>query len=245
MTDASLVLTLDASTPQCVLTLGRIEGNTHTLLATDIAAARGRQASAALSERLPALMSQAGHAPSALGAVGCGVGPGMFTGVRVAIATAKGVALGLGVPAVGVSTLAAVAATPLADDAPALRLALLDARRGEVYAGLYRVDAQGVVAQREDMCAPLDQVLDALDEPVAAVGPGVEPYGDPLRAHAQVTHIEPSPGPSPEGLWAATASAWSRRGDAAGLAAVYLRQSYAELGLNPPKRPFVKSPFVD
>lgn len=245
MTDASLVLTLDASTPRCVLALGQIEGTTHTLLATDVAAARGRQASAALSERLPALMETAGLPPGSLSAVGCGVGPGMFTGVRVAIATAKGVALGLGVPAVGVSTLAAVAATPLAADAPTLRLALLDARRGEVYAGLYRVDADGVTRRHEDACAPLAELLDRLDEPVAAVGPGVDPWIDLLTADAHVVHIESTPGPSCAGLWTATASAWSTRGDAAALAAVYLRQSYAELGLNPPKRPFVKSPFVD
>ncbi|MCR9160093.1 MAG: tRNA (adenosine(37)-N6)-threonylcarbamoyltransferase complex dimerization subunit type 1 TsaB [Nannocystaceae bacterium] len=245
MTDASLVLTLDASTPQCVLALGRIEGTTHTLLATDIAAARGRQASAALSQRLPSLLREVGLEPSDLAAVGCGVGPGMFTGVRVAIATAKGIALGLGVPAIGVSTLAAVAATPLGPEAPSLRLALLDARRAEVYAGLYRVDARGVIRQQGDVCAPLEQVLRTLEEPVAAVGPGVEPYAETLGAHARVATLAPAPGPSSEGLWAATASAWPERTEAATLAAVYLRQSYAELGLNPPKRPFVKSPFVD
>ncbi len=245
MTNASLVLTLDASTPQCVLALGRIEGTTHTLLATDVAAASGRQASAALSERLPVLMAKAELDAASLSAIGCGIGPGMFTGVRVAIATAKGIALGLRVPTVGVSTLASVAATPLAADAPTLRLALLDARRGEVYAGVYRVNADGVTRQRPDACAPLAEVLETLEEPVAAVGPGVEPWADLLTADARVVHVESTPGPSCEGLWAATASAWGQRGDAAALAAVYLRQSYAELGLNPPKRPFVKSPFVD
>ena len=242
MTPTSLVLTLDASTPRCVLALGDVDGE---LLAVDDAPAHGRQASAALSERLRWVMEQAGRAPGELAAVGCGVGPGMFTGVRVAIATAKGIALGLGIPAIGVSTLACVAATPLPVGASTLRLALLDARRGEVYAGLYRVDADGVTATQPDLCAPLDVVLDGLTEPVAAVGPRTLPSIDLLRDHPRVSRIEASEGPQAAGLWAATRSAWRSRSSASTLAAVYLRQSYAELGLHPPKRPFVKSPFVD
>ncbi|MGH1346128.1 MAG: tRNA (adenosine(37)-N6)-threonylcarbamoyltransferase complex dimerization subunit type 1 TsaB [Nannocystales bacterium] len=251
MTDSRLVLTLDASTPRLALALGRLsEGTkpgdaTHEFLAGEDASARGRQASSALEERLHALVSGAGVSPSDLDAVACGVGPGMFTGVRVAIATAKGIALGLGVPAIGVSTLAAVAATPLGEDAPALRLALLDARRSEVYAGLYRVDNDGVLELRPDTCGPLETVLDGLEGPVAAVGPGVEPYADHLSAHPAVVMTEHRAGPESRGLWHATRCRWSTRGEAAALAAVYLRQSYAELGIHKPKRPFVKSPFVD
>ncbi len=77
------------------------------------------------------------------------------------------------------------------------------------------------------------------------MGSGVEPYEDLLRTHRAVVLAEPSPGPHAQGLWHATRSAWSGRKDAAALAAVYLRKSYAELGIHKPKRPFVKSPFVD
>lgn len=254
MTDSRLVLTLDASTPQCTLALGRLhisgEGGAgaesgHEYIAGEDVTARGRQASAALSERLSAIVAGAGFAPSDLDAVACGVGPGMFTGVRVAIATAKGIALGLGIPAIGVSTLAAVAATPLPEDAPEVRLALLDARRSEVYAGLYRVNAAGVLALQPDECGPLESVLAAVEGPVAAVGPGVEPYAELLRAHPRVVLAKTCPGPEGPGLWHATRCRWPDRGDGAALAAVYLRKSYAELGISKPKRPFVPSPFVD
>lgn len=251
MTDSRLVLTLDASTPRLALALGRLHGGAnpageeHEYIAGDGAPARGRQASAALEQRLRALFSEAKLAPTDLDAVACGVGPGMFTGVRVAIATAKGIALGLGVPAIAVSTLAAVAATPLRKAAPPLRLALLDARRSEVYAGLYRVDETGVRAQWADACGPIEAILDQLNEPVAAIGSGVEPYADLLNAHRAVVLAEASPGPEGRGLWHATWSRWPQRQDAAALAAVYLRKSYAELGIHKPKRPFVKSPFVD
>jgi len=251
VTDSRLVLTLDASTPRLALALGRLSdaGNTaettHEFIAGEDAAARGRQASSVLQQRLSAVVAGAGITPSDLGAVACGVGPGMFTGVRVAIATAKGIALGLGIPAIGVSTLAAVAATPLTEDAPATRLALLDARRSEVYAGLYRVDDAGVVALQDDTCGPLETVLAALEGPVAAVGPGVEPHAEVLRAHRAVVLAEARPGPESRGLWHATRSGWASRGDGAALSAVYLRKSYAELGIHKPKRPFVKSPFAD
>ncbi len=263
MTDSQLVLSLDASTPRLALALGRLSGGgdeayggdeasggdeadaTHEFIAGEVASARGRQASKALEERLSAIVTAAGITPSALGAIACGVGPGMFTGVRVAIATAKGIALGLGIPAIGVSTLAAVAATPLTEGAPETRLALLDARRSEVYAGLYRVDETGVVALQDDMCGPLDTVLAGLEGRVAAVGPGVEPYADVLHAHPAVVLAEAHPGPESRGLWHATRCAWPARGGGAALAAVYLRKSYAELGIHKPKRPFVMSPFAD
>jgi tRNA threonylcarbamoyladenosine biosynthesis protein TsaB len=77
--------------------------------------------------------------------VGCG--PGSFTGLRIAIATARGLALALDVPCVGVSTLAALAA-----GAPGA-LALIDARRGELFA----LDDEGsaVVADPADVAARL------------------------------------------------------------------------------------------
>ncbi|MBV1857930.1 MAG: tRNA (adenosine(37)-N6)-threonylcarbamoyltransferase complex dimerization subunit type 1 TsaB [Nannocystaceae bacterium] len=251
MTDSRLVLTLDASTPRLALALGRLyesgdaEDLEHEYIAGEDAAARGRQASAALSERLSALFTRAGFAPSDLHAVACGVGPGMFTGVRVAIATTKGIALGLRIPAIGVSTLSAVAATPLPETAPEVRLALLDARRSEVYAGVYRVNETGVLALQDDTCGPLETVLKTLQGPAAAVGPGVEPYADVLRAHPAIVLTETLPGPQSEGLWHATQCRWSAREDGAALAAVYLRKSYAELGIHKPKRPFVKSPFAE
>ncbi len=245
MTDSRLVLTLDASTPRVALALGRLWNGGQEYLAGEEVTARGRQASSALCERLGAIMTAAGVAPADLGAVACGVGPGMFTGVRVAVATAKGIALGLGIPAIGISTLAAIAATPLSDGAPPVRLALLDARRSEVYAGLYRVDEDGVLALQEDRCGPLASVLAALEGPVAAVGPGVDPYAEQLAAHPAVVLAQAQPGPQGRGLWHASRCRWSARTDGASLAAVYLRQSYAELGIHQPKRPFVPSPFAE
>lgn len=66
------------------------------------------------------------------------VGPGSFTGLRVGVSAARGLALALGVPAVGVTTLEALAAPHFGGDRAIL--SVLDARRGEVYAALFRAD---------------------------------------------------------------------------------------------------------
>jgi tRNA threonylcarbamoyladenosine biosynthesis protein TsaB len=78
-------------------------------------------------EDVDALLRQAGAHTRELEGIAVGIGPGSFTGVRIGLATARGLALALGVPVAGVSTLAALAA-----GAPGA-LPVVDARRGEVF----------------------------------------------------------------------------------------------------------------
>jgi tRNA threonylcarbamoyladenosine biosynthesis protein TsaB len=82
---------------------------------------------ATVLEDLDALLRQAGAHTRDVDGLAVGTGPGSFTGVRVGLATARGLALALGVPVAGVSTLAALAA-----GAPGA-LPVIDARRGEVF----------------------------------------------------------------------------------------------------------------
>lgn len=134
---ATWLLALDTSTPRTALAVGRIDRNLgrSELVAQATHDDRGRPASAELAPRIAALLAEAEITAQALGAVACGRGPGMFTGSRVAVATAKGLALGLGCPLYGLSTLAVIAG---AEGNHGPTLALLDARRGEVYAAAYR-----------------------------------------------------------------------------------------------------------
>jgi tRNA threonylcarbamoyladenosine biosynthesis protein TsaB len=78
-------------------------------------------------EDVDALLRQAGAHTRELEGIAVGIGPGSFTGVRIGLATARGLALGLGVPVAGVSTLDALAA-----GAPGA-MPVVDARRGEVF----------------------------------------------------------------------------------------------------------------
>ena len=97
------------------------------------------------AERLMPLLTEvlsAGGARLAdLNALGVGIGPGNFTGIRIAVSAARGLALGLGIPAVGISTLEARAL-----GLPRPVSVIEDARRGEVYAQTF--DKAGAGAPR-------------------------------------------------------------------------------------------------
>lgn len=117
-----------------------------------------------------------------LSAVAFGCGPGAFTGVRMAVAAAQGIAYGLDIPALPVSSLAALAQEGYARGAVAPILALADARMGEVYAGGFEVDAEGLVyaVADEQLVAPAELALPG-DNIWCAVGPGFRAYAPLLR----------------------------------------------------------------
>ncbi len=93
------------------------------------------------------VLAEAGMRYGDLAKLAVTVGPGSFTGLRVGVSAVRGLALALGIPAVGVSTLEAMAAPFVRDLGRAdAVLAVLDAKRGEVYAALYGPDGKERVA---------------------------------------------------------------------------------------------------
>ncbi len=125
-------------------------------------------------------LAMAGEELRAMDALAVNRGPGSFTGVRIGISTAKGLAAGAALPLVGVSGLEALAWQA----APTRRLIcpLLDARRREVYTARYRF-AKGelVCLAPETVCAPEDAVRD-MEGPCVLIGDGVSVYADRLSA---------------------------------------------------------------
>lgn len=103
-----------------------------------------------------ALLAEAGIRKSQLDAIAVGRGPGAFTGVRLAIALAQGIALALDRPVLPVSTLAAIAMQGQPEgDAPGRVLAAIDARMGEVYTAAFLRTAGDVQAWTpESVLAP-------------------------------------------------------------------------------------------
>ena len=99
-----------------------------------------------------ALLADAGVAKSQLDAIAVGRGPGAFTGVRLAIAIAQGIALALGRPIVGVSTLAALAMQGQGERI----LAAIDARMGEVYLGAFERRSDGMHLLGHELVAKPD-----------------------------------------------------------------------------------------
>lgn len=107
-----------------------------------------------------ALLAEAGIAKSQLDVLAVGVGPGAFTGVRLAISLVQGIALGLDRPVVPVSTLAALAG-PFLAEGPAL--AAIDARMGELYVGEFDADRDGLPrAIAPEALWPVDAASDRL-----------------------------------------------------------------------------------
>ena len=90
----------------------------------------------------------AGIAPAQIDAVAIGAGPGSFTGLRIGMATAKGIAFALGKPVWAVSSLAALALA--APDGTVV--AVLDARKGEIFAGTFRKAGAAVEAVDAERC---------------------------------------------------------------------------------------------
>lgn len=93
---------------------------------------------------LQAILTQGGIALNQLDALAFGRGPGSFTGVRIGIGVAQGLALGAGLPLTGVSTLATMAEGAWRKTGATRVLAAIDARMGEVYWAEYQRDGQGV-----------------------------------------------------------------------------------------------------
>ena len=108
-----------------------------------------------------ALLTEAGIARSQLDAIAVSRGPGAFTGVRLAISLAQGIALALDIPAVPVSTLAVLAMR--ATSGSQRILAAIDARMGEIYLGAFARSVDGLVkALGEEILMPPQQSIDWL-----------------------------------------------------------------------------------
>ena len=203
---------------------------------------RGRQLSAwrekthqDLCRRLAAearrVLSQAGRTFPDLGLVAVGLGPGSFTSLRVGLATAKGIALARDLPLVGVSSLEAMA-WQARGQVSGMVCPLLDARRGEVYAGLFRLSGEAVERVEEEFVASgadLVARLAALGEPVSVFGE-VESLSAADREALGDTVLARPAWPDAAAVAELALSRFASRGgdDLPSLRPIYVRRSYAE-----------------
>ena len=131
-----------------------------------------------------ALLGEAGLSRKALQLVAVGRGPGAFTGVRLGVSLAQGMALALDIPAIAISTLAALAMRARADEGERV-LAAIDARMGEVYAGAFERDGADLVALSTETVSPPEAVVLPDDGRWHGAGTGFAALEGALQARLQ------------------------------------------------------------
>ena len=203
-------------------------------LQAEVTVEAGRTHSETLLSHIEGVLSFAGVERSALTGVAVSIGPGSFTGLRIGLATAKAIAYGLGIPLVGVSTLAALAlAVPVSD---VHTLALMDAQKGNAYAGLYEWRDGSLHEVRPVRVAPLaEAIAEAADrgKPVLLTGELA------VKKRARLGNLPDNVTLAPAHLLTARAShvAWlgiarlaaGERDDPMTLEPFYIRRSEAEV----------------
>jgi tRNA threonylcarbamoyladenosine biosynthesis protein TsaB len=168
-----LILAVESATRAVSVALLRGE----TLLAEETSEDE-RQPSERLLPAVDALLRGAGLALDAVTAFAVSVGPGSFTGLRVGLATVKGLAFGSERPVAAVGTLAALALR--AHDGRRAVAALLDARRGELYAAVFAAD--GSVLVPDAVLTPAALAARLPDGTRVVVGEGAAPGAAELGA---------------------------------------------------------------
>jgi len=171
-----LILAFDSSTPVVSVAVSQ-----RGVGLASMAIARGRSNAAHILSAIDAVLAQAGLDLGGLDALACAVGPGSFTGLRVGIATAQGLAEGRGLPVVGVPTLEAYAhALPGVDG---ILCPMVDARKKEVYVAGYRWDGEVPVELWPPVArSPEDLASKVGDQSLLLVGEGAAAYRAELEA---------------------------------------------------------------
>jgi tRNA threonylcarbamoyladenosine biosynthesis protein TsaB len=171
-----LILGIETATARVGCAIGGHEGVLALFEVT-----RGRRHAEVLVPAIQAALERAEVGIDEIGCVAVDVGPGLFTGMRVGIATAKSLAHALRVPTIGISSLDLLA-FPLRHSRRTI-VAVIDARRGEVYSARYRAVPGGVQRLSEPVVGSADDLaadVEAAGEEVLFVGDGALRYRDVL-----------------------------------------------------------------
>ncbi len=156
------LLAFDTSSHACSVALLNTEGSPQIISQHLIAPMQHAKLILSMIEEV---LSSASLTRHQLDAIAFGQGPGSFTGTRIASSVAQGLGLGLALPVIGVSSLAALAQAALLEKNWPNSLVAVDARMGQLYWAAYQARSDGIVELigEERLCAP-----HAINKPLAA-----------------------------------------------------------------------------
>ena len=171
-----LILGIETSTPVCGVALVE-DGTVCAHYTLDL----GIHHSEHLFLMIQRVLADRQVALTDLDGIAIASGPGSFTGLRIGMASAKSLCLSAQVPLIGVSTLAGMAFSVGGEGVPVC--AMLDARRDQVYAGVYEFSEGVATAAVQDCAGAIEDVLDRLPQSVLLVGDGAWLHRDIIRDH--------------------------------------------------------------
>jgi tRNA threonylcarbamoyladenosine biosynthesis protein TsaB len=141
----SYILNIETATKNCSVALAK---NGETILLKEIAE-QGYSHAEKLHVFIEEVVKESGLAINQLDAIAVSKGPGSYTGLRIGVSTAKGLCYALGIPLIGVDTLAVLAQAVSCDNG--LIMPMIDARRMEVYSAVFDKNHQKVKAVQAEI----------------------------------------------------------------------------------------------
>ena len=182
------LLAFDTATRATTVALQAADGQAVLEARDDPPAGERPRHTACLLALIAELLERSSTSWEQLERIAVGVGPGTFTGLRIGIATARALGQVLSAPLVGVSTLESLAVAACRAQRPAAVVSVLDARRGEVFAAAWSVQANGLVPlsdvralKPEELAHELSTLPQLVPDRTLAVGDGAVAFRDVLE----------------------------------------------------------------